>query len=161
MHLVDISAPGMEDQRDFMRGRGTCSPHRSIISRSIAGTMKTSMWPMKTMNLKNFLESREKLRSLSLPLKSLNLLLKILHQPPKLKLLPLTLKLPPLMLKLLQLKPKLLPLKPKHLLLNLKFLILNLKKSLKSPEKHNKKLQCLTFSKVYIYTDRQFLKLSF
>merc|ERR1719431_1473415 len=49
MHLVDISAPGMEDQRDFMRGSAkkmegqrNVLPPQIYISRSIAGTMKTS-----------------------------------------------------------------------------------------------------------------------
>merc|ERR1712110_1232581 len=77
IELCDISAPGMEEQRDFMRAnavrrrvRGTCSHPKSSTGRSIVGTMMLLTSPTKTMSLRSSLESQGNTQRLSRPRRS-------------------------------------------------------------------------------------------
>merc|ERR1712098_1025919 len=65
MKQVDISAPGMDEQRDFKRGRGTPCPHKYSMGKSIVGIMMILMLLMKMTNLRNSLAFQERLQRLS------------------------------------------------------------------------------------------------
>merc|ERR1711862_206044 len=64
---VDISAPGMDEQRDFMRpvprrrkDRDTPCPHKYSMGKSIVGIMMTLMLLMKMMNWRSSWAFQEK-----------------------------------------------------------------------------------------------------
>merc|ERR1712095_182268 len=66
MKQVDISAPGMDEQRDFMRARDTPCPHKYSMGKSIVGIMMILMLLMKMTNWRNSLAFQERLQRLSL-----------------------------------------------------------------------------------------------
>merc|ERR1711983_465793 len=66
MKQVDISAPGMDEQRDFMRARGMPYPHKYSMGKSIVGIMMILMLLMKMTNWRNSLAFQERLQRLSL-----------------------------------------------------------------------------------------------
>merc|ERR1712128_306795 len=63
---VDISAPGMDDQRDVRRGRGMPCLLRYSMGRNIAGIMMTLMLPMRMMCWKSFSAFQGRLQRLFL-----------------------------------------------------------------------------------------------
>merc|ERR1711892_1575317 len=63
---VDISAPGIDDQRDIMRGSGMPCLLRYSMGRNIAGITMTLMLPMRMMCWRSFSAFQGKLQRLFL-----------------------------------------------------------------------------------------------